>query len=141
MKRILVVSNDPTDVERITQVLKSDSATYTVATASDGYETGLQVATFKPDVIVADVTTARCDGCELCRRVKSSPETRHIKVLGITGPADVSTKNKILSCGADDYVTKPLQNKELKAHVRTLVGFTRRKEDVPSPQKRAPGTE
>ncbi|MFQ6092974.1 MAG: response regulator, partial [bacterium] len=129
-KKILVVDDEPDIVELIIRVLKSDNSNYVFASASDGYEAGLQVAAFKPDLVVLDIMMPKLDGFEVCRQIKSNPETQHIKILGITGFAEDGNIDKMLACGADHCLAKPLQIEELKARVRGLVGFSRRKEDA-----------
>lgn len=129
-KKILVVDDEPAIVELIIRALKSDNSNYTFASASDGYEAGLQVAVFKPDLVILDIMMPKLDGFEVCRRIKSDPEMQYIKILGLTGFAQDGNIEKLLACGADDCLAKPLQFDKLKALVRNLLGLSRRKEDT-----------
>ena len=132
-KRILVVDDEPVVVDMIIRALENENMNYVIASASNGYDAGLQVATFKPDLIILDIMMPRLDGCEVCRRIKTNTETQHIKVLGMTGFVQDGHIEKMIECGAEVCLAKPLNVDELKAHVRKLVGYSRRKEDARSP--------
>ena len=120
-KRILVVDDEPTVVSLIVDVLQENGRGYELATASDGFEAGLQVAGFKPDLIILDLVLPRADGFEVCQRVKSDPATKHIKVLLVTAYPEAITEERFLTCGADDYLIKPLQVGDLRDKVKTLL--------------------
>ena len=129
-KKILVVDDEPTIVDVIVQTLKKDNATYDFASAGDGYEAGLLVATFKPDLIILDIIMPKLDGFAVCHQIKSNPETKGIKILGITGFPEEGNIERMLASGADHCLAKPLKLEELKFHVKRLLGLTRRQEDT-----------
>ena len=116
--RILVVDNDPDTVALIVRVLREDSEVYEFASASNGYEAGVQVMAFKPDLIVLSMTGPETDEFEVCKKMKSDPETEHIKVVGVVGCGENGTIEEMLCCGADDCLIKPLQIEELQRSVR-----------------------
>ena len=118
--RILVVDYEPDTIEMIIEALHEDSDVYEFASASTGYEVGVQVVTFKPDLIVLGMVMAETDGCEVCKKIKSEPETGHIKVVGLIGSGEDETIEELLRCGADDCLIKPLQIEELQLSVRYL---------------------
>jgi two-component system OmpR family response regulator len=130
VKKILVVDDDSTEVEMIIQTLTQDNTNYRFASARDGYEAGLQIAAFQPDLVILDIKTPQPDGSEMCRQIKSHPSTQHISILGLTGITENGTAKRILTGGADAYLSKPLDPDLLKTEVRKLVGFTKRKEDI-----------
>lgn len=74
-----------------------------------------------PDIVVSDVMMPRMDGFELCQRLKSSPATRLVPVILVTGLEDVRDKLRGLECGADDLLTKPFHPAELRTRIRSLV--------------------
>ncbi len=121
-KRILVVDDEPNVVSFIVDVLQENDGGYKLVTAGDGFEAGLQVASFKPDLIILDLMLPRVDGFEMCQRVKSDPATRHTKVLLVTAYPEIVTEERFLACGADDYLVKPLQIGDLRGKVKTLLG-------------------
>ncbi|UCE18380.1 MAG: response regulator [Gemmatimonadota bacterium] len=131
-KKILVVDDEPEIVDIITKTLKEDNKNYDFASAGDGYEAGRQVAMFKPDLIILDIKMPKMNGFEVCRQIKSNPDTATIKILGVTGFIEKGYMKKMLDSGADQCLSKPIRLEELKFQVKKLLGLTRRKEDVPS---------
>jgi len=75
---------------------------------------------FQPDLIVLGMVRSEADGVEVCKKIKSDPETRHIKVVGIVGSGENGVIQDMLRCGADDCLIKPLQIEELQRSVRYL---------------------
>jgi two-component system, NtrC family, sensor kinase len=97
------------------------SDNYRVVYGKDGQE-GLDAAQHEhPDLIISDVMMPRIDGQEFCRRIKENPDTAHIPFVMLTAKAELAMKIGGLNCGADDYLTKPFDEKELKARVRSLL--------------------
>jgi len=119
--RILVVGGEPEAVKSIVGALRQDGSNYEFASASDGYEAGVQVMAFKPDLIILDTAALGFDEFEFCRKVKSDPKTKHIKIIGVMGFGKDSDVEKIIECGADDCLTRPLQTEELQRSVQGLI--------------------
>lgn len=120
-KRILIVDDEPAVVTFIESTLRLEGK-YELAAASDGFEAGQQVATFKPDLIVLDIMLPGMDGFEVCSRVKTDPATTNVKVLAVTGFATEENIRKILNAGADDYLGKPVTIQDLREKVEELLG-------------------
>jgi len=118
--RILVVDDEPNTIELIVKALREDSDVYEFASASNGYEAGIQVMAFKPDLIVLGMAGAETDEFEVCKKIKSDPETRHIKVVGVVRSGRNGAIKELLRCGADDCLIKPFQIEELQRSVRYL---------------------
>jgi two-component system cell cycle response regulator len=117
--RILVVD----DVEANIRLLEAKLTLeyYEVLTAGDGSR-ALQVAQDeRPDIILLDVMMPGMDGFETCRRLKADPLTRHIPVVLVTALDGREDKLKGLDAGADDFVTKPIDDVILFARVRSLL--------------------
>ena len=117
--RILVVD----DVEPNVRLLEAKLTLeyYEVLTACDG-ATALQIASDeRPDIILLDVMMPGMDGFETCRRLKADPVTRHIPVVLVTALDGREDKIKGLEAGADDFVTKPIDDVVLFARVKSLV--------------------
>ena len=117
--RILVVD----DVEANVRLLEAKLTLeyYEVLTAGDG-SSALQVACEeRPDIILLDVMMPGMDGFETCRRLKADPVTRHIPVVLVTALDGREDKLKGLDAGADDFVTKPIDDVILFARVRSLL--------------------
>jgi two-component system cell cycle response regulator len=117
--RILVVD----DVEANVRLLEAKLTLeyYEVLTAGDG-ATALRVASDeRPDIILLDVMMPGMDGFETCRRLKADPVTRHIPVVLVTALDGREDKLRGLDAGADDFVTKPIDDVILFARVRSLL--------------------
>jgi len=96
-----VVDNEPDTVALIIRALREDGDVYEFASASNGYEVGVHVVAFKPDVIVLSVAGPETDEFEVCKKIKSDPETEHIKVVGVVGSGENGVIKELLRCGAD----------------------------------------
>ncbi|HYC74135.1 PleD family two-component system response regulator [Brevundimonas sp.] len=117
--RILVVD----DVEPNVRLLEAKLTLeyYEVLTAMDG-ATALEIASAeRPDIILLDVMMPGMDGFETCKRLKADPVTRHIPVVLVTALDGRHDKIKGLGVGADDFVTKPIDDVILFARVKSLV--------------------
>jgi len=117
--RILVVD----DVEPNVRLLEAKLTLeyYEVLTAMDG-ATALEIAAAeRPDIILLDVMMPGMDGFETCRRLKADPVTRHIPVVLVTALDGREDKIRGLGVGADDFVTKPIDDVILFARVKSLV--------------------
>jgi DNA-binding response OmpR family regulator len=134
-KRILVVDDEQDLVELITEMLHTDHPEFVLATTGDGYEAGLKVASFQPDLIILDIMMPGLNGFEVCRHIKSNPETEHIKILGMTGFAIHHNIEKMLACGADDCLAKPFHIEELRTRIRNLLGLGQSEEHVAHPSR------
>jgi two-component system cell cycle response regulator len=95
-------------------------AGYTVKEAYDGIECLEKVQEELPDAIVLDVMMPRLDGYETVKRLKSDPKTSKIPVVIVTALNDVSNQVKAIESGADDFLSKPIEDKLLIAKVKLL---------------------
>ncbi len=119
--KILIVDDAVDTVELLRKRFRSEG--YDTAEAYNGVEGLQKVAEFNPDLIVLDVMMPRMDGYEVCRRLKSDENTKYIPVLMLTAKGEVEHKIKGLDIGADDYMGKPFDYKELSARVRSLLSI------------------
>lgn len=116
---ILVVDDVPANVKLLEAKLTKEY--YDVITAKDGFEAIEQTKAKKPDLILLDVMMPGIDGFETCRRLKEDPEVSHIPVVMVTALSDPSDRVAGLEAGADDFITKPINDTALFARVRSLV--------------------
>ena len=117
--RILVVDDIPANVKLLEVRLLAEY--FEVLTASNGADALETCENGKVDVVLLDVMMPDMDGFEVCRRLKSDPATSHIPVVMITALDQVSDRIRGLEAGADDFLTKPVNDLQLMTRVRSLV--------------------
>ncbi len=117
--RILVVDDILPNVKLLEAKLKQEY--YDVLTATSGADALRLVEEQYPDLILLDVMMPGMDGYEVCRRLKSNPDTAHIPVVMVTALTDTEDKVAGLEAGADDFLTKPINDIALIARVRSLL--------------------
>ncbi|MHC5772844.1 hybrid sensor histidine kinase/response regulator [Nostoc sp.] len=114
---ILVVDDTNTNLEFVFEVLTNVG--FEVLTENDG-ERAIKQAEYRlPDLILLDVMMPGIDGFETCKRLKKNSATCDIPVIFMTGNSDTDSKVKGLSIGAVDYITKPFNEEELLARIKT----------------------
>lgn len=116
---VLVVDDVPANVKLLEAKLTNEY--YDVITAKDGFEAIEQTKAKKPDLILLDVMMPGIDGFETCRRLKQDPDVSHIPVVMVTALSEPSDRVAGLEAGADDFITKPINDTALFARVRSLV--------------------
>lgn len=115
--RLLVVDDTPANIEVLTQSLKTHG--YKFAVANSGEKTLAIVEKVKPDLILLDVMMPGMTGYETCRKLKENPVTKDIPVIFITAKIDQRDINEGFRVGAVDYISKPFNDEEVHARVRT----------------------
>ncbi len=113
---ILIVDDTPENLDVLKGILTPD---YMVKAATNG-KLALKIAqTQKPDLILLDIMMPEMDGYEVCRSLKSNPETTTIPIIFVTAITDAKDEEKGLATGAVDYLTKPVHPSIVKARVKT----------------------
>jgi two-component system alkaline phosphatase synthesis response regulator PhoP len=127
---ILVVDDEPHIVELATLYLKNEG--YRVISAADGAQAMKQVETERPALVILDLMLPELDGWEVCRRLRAGS---HLPIIMLTARSDDVDKIVGLELGADDYVTKPFNPRELVARVKAVL----RRADASSAAPAEPG--
>lgn len=117
--RILVV--DDNDINRDIMATRLGAHGYATLQAADGEEALAAVGQQAPDLIILDVMTPKLDGLEVCRRLKGSTISEFVPVILVTAKADTDDVVAGLDAGADEYLTKPIDQAALMARVRSAL--------------------
>ncbi len=120
-KKILVVDDDKIIVETIVQALEEDEYGYEMISAADGFEAGLQVSHFKPDLLILDINMPDINGYEVCRRIKNNPDVMDTKIIVLSAYLNEEAFDQMKSYGADACFSKPLPLAQLKHEVAKLL--------------------
>ncbi|MCX7374540.1 MAG: PleD family two-component system response regulator [Alphaproteobacteria bacterium] len=117
--RILVVDDIAANLRLLEAKLQSEY--YEVALAQSGVEALMQASGWSPDIILLDVMMPGMDGFETCKRLKSDPALTHIPVVMVTALTDSFERVRGLEAGADDFLSKPVDDATLFARLRALM--------------------
>jgi len=117
--QILVVDDVLANVKLLEAKLASEY--YDVITAKDGFEAISKAKEHRPDLILLDVMMPGMDGFETCAKIKADVELSHIPIVMVTALSEKSDRLKGLDAGADDFITKPINDVALFARVKSLV--------------------
>ena len=116
-KTILII-DDEEPIRELLKLTLQSAGFDSILEASDG-EDGLALAArYLPDLILLDLMLPGMDGLSVCRRLKTSPDTRMIPIIMLTAKSDESDIVVGLEMGANDYITKPFSRKVLTARIR-----------------------
>jgi putative two-component system response regulator len=127
---VLVVDDDPTARLFFRRLL--DDAGYVVKEAVDGAAALQAISALSPDVVLLDIELPEIDGFEVCRRVRQNAATRLTPVIIVTGFQALEQRIEGLEAGADDFLTKPVDQRELLARVRSLARIKSYTDDLDS---------
>ncbi|NTU81538.1 MAG: response regulator [Chloroflexales bacterium] len=121
--KILVVDDEPTILDLLVRILERDD--YITLTATNGLEALELVDREAPDLILLDVTMPKLDGFAVCQRLKDNEATALIPVTMLTGLDDREHRRRGLEVGADDFLTKPIEQSLLRARIRSQLRIKR----------------
>jgi DNA-binding response OmpR family regulator len=114
--RVLVVEDDEDIADVLRRSLRNEG--YDVRTSADGIDALDVAAGFVPDLVVLDLGLPRLDGVEVCRRLRADSD---VPILMLTARTETEDRVGGLDSGADDYLVKPFERKELLARIRALL--------------------
>lgn len=121
VKKVLVVDDETEICELVTELLKMKFPDWQVRVAQDGFTAGRALGEFLPHLVVLDLMLPGVNGFEVCKQIRRDPALTGIKVLAITGYDSPDMRAKIMECGADDYLAKPMDNRVLLEKIVRLL--------------------
>lgn len=120
---VLVVDDMPAIHQMIRAVLRSEG--YRLEFAISGYDALAKAAEVGPDLVLLDVMMPGMDGFETCRQLRTMPGLAEVPIIMITALADRASRLKGIEAGADDFISKPFDQTELRARVRSIIRLNR----------------
>lgn len=117
--RVLIADDNEQNRELLDAYLADEG--YEILFANDGRETMDVVEANQPDLILLDIMMPRMSGYEVCEQIKADPEKQAIPVLMVTALNEMGDIEKAVIAGCDDFLTKPVNQLELKTRVRSLL--------------------
>jgi len=123
MSTVLIVDDDPTAREALVAILEGDG--YELKQAKDGIQALQILKQLQPDLILLDVMMPAMDGFEVCRRIRATPPLAEVPIILLTALDDRDSLLKGIESGADDFLSKPPDRRELVARVRTITRLNR----------------
>jgi len=115
----MVVDDDPNVGPLISAVLKKYD--YNVVTLYSGEEVLNFLSGAKPDLILMDLRMPGLDGFALCKNIRANPDTHDIPIVILSGVSEVEAKISTIELGADDFITKPFDVRELRARINRII--------------------
>jgi excisionase family DNA binding protein len=112
--RVLVVDDEKAVVSVIRRFLERSQTPFQIEVALDGFEAGHHVATFRPNVIFLDLRLPGMDGFEVCRRIKSDPDSSNCQIIAMTGFYEGDVAQRIVEIGAAMLLQKPFTPDDLR---------------------------
>lgn len=134
--KILIVDDDPDILDILKLTLSEED--YEIIEAQDGETTLKLVRTKAPDLVILDYKIPPPDGREVCRQIKKDLLLQYLPIIMLTAKGDIIDKVEGLDAGADDYIVKPFEPKELLARIRMILRRTERDLEA-NPLTRLPG--
>jgi len=123
MSTVLIVDDDPTARETLVAILEGEG--YDLQQAKDGIQALQILKQLQPDLILLDVMMPAMDGFEVCRRIRATPSLAEVPIILLTALDDRDSLLRGIESGADDFLSKPPDRRELVARVRTITRLNR----------------
>jgi two-component system alkaline phosphatase synthesis response regulator PhoP len=117
-KKILAVDDNPANIEILREIFEEE---YLLATATNGLEAIQLAERFRPDVILLDVMMPGMDGVETCAKLRVLRKLRNSRIVMVSAKAMPFERTAGMSAGADDYITKPFDENQLRSVIGRLL--------------------
>jgi excisionase family DNA binding protein len=117
--RVLVVDDNANIVKTIVRFLNKEADKYDIYTAADGFQAGQAISDHNPQLVILDIKLPGIDGFKVCESIRK--RNKDTKILAITGYDTPDNKKKIIACGANAYLPKPFDMKNLDKAIKRLL--------------------
>jgi excisionase family DNA binding protein len=119
-RKVLIVDDDESLVELIQDFFERDGR-FEIRTTNNGFDAGMLVKEFRPDVVILDVMLPDINGKEVCQRVRSDPALDDVRIICISGMVEQDKVAELKSAGANDFMQKPFEIERLVDRVCELL--------------------
>ncbi|WP_028844764.1 response regulator [Thermodesulfovibrio thiophilus] len=119
MKRILIVDDNDDSRELVKKILKKYA--YEIIEAIDGEDAIAKAVTYRPDLILMDISIPKIDGYEVTRRLKARPDFKTISIIAFTAHAMRGDQEKAFASGCDGYISKPINVREFPEQIKVYL--------------------
>ena len=111
-RKVLIVDDDVELVELMSDAFEADTR-FDIKTANNGFDAGMLVKEFRPDIVVLDIMLPDINGKEVCQRVRLDPTMKTVKIICISGMVEQDKIADLRAVGADDFMSKPFEVEKL----------------------------
>src|SRR5919204_5927846 len=115
-RKVLLVDDEPEIVEVVNKALLDDGR-FEVRIASNGFDAGMMVKDYRPDLLILDVMLPDINGKEVCQRVRADSTLEDVRIICISGMIEDDKIQELKDSGADDFLHKPFEIEELIEHM------------------------
>lgn len=123
-RKILIVDDDLDLVDLLVEFFVKDGR-FEIDTANNGFDAGMKVKEFRPDIVILDVMLPDINGREVCQRVRSDPNLEAVKIICISGMVEHDKIEDLRAAGADEFLSKPFTVDRLMDRVCDLLDIQR----------------
>ncbi|MBN1622543.1 MAG: response regulator [Endomicrobiales bacterium] len=120
-KKILVIDDEPELGDLVVELGKTYYPDFEIKIVYNGFAAGRILNEYLPDLIILDLMLPGVNGFEVCQQIRSSEFLKGTKILAITGYDSIENRKKIMACGANDYLAKPMDLVTLREKINSLL--------------------
>jgi CheY-like chemotaxis protein len=131
-KKLLVIDDEPEVGNLIIDLVQSHFNNIEVRVVRDGFSAGRVLSEYLPDLIILDLMLPGVNGFAVCQQIRATEHLSRVKILAVTGYDSPDNKQKILSCGADDYLAKPMDLHAIESKIVSLLQIKAKRPVLPA---------
>jgi excisionase family DNA binding protein len=120
-RKVLVVDDDVNMINSLKRLLRKEQS-FEIDVAYDGFEAGIKLLLFKPDLVILDMKMPGMNGFEVAQKIKRSANCEHTRIIGVSAYFEEADKQRLLDMGVDSCFDKPFNSSDLLNKVNELLG-------------------